>query len=117
MRSLRLALVLCTAALAMPAFANDTTALPAIGPPEAAAEVASIIALPTGATADTSAFKFTVSLVIPAHPRPSRFKSPYIFDAIVVLYPEWAYFGSIWKKASFSPSDASDVKLHTVTAT
>ena len=110
MRSLSIALVLCVAALATPAFATDTAALPSVGPPEATAEVTSVAAPPVAAALDSSAFKFTVSLVIPANPRQPRFKSPYIFDAIVVLYPEWAYFGSIWKKVSLSPIDVRDDK-------
>lgn len=110
MRSFRIALVLCAAALATPAFATDTTTLPSVGPPEATAAITNVAAPRVADALDLSAFKFTVSLVIPANPRQPRFKSPYIFDAIVVLYPEWAYFGSIWKKVSLSPVDVRDDK-------
>ena len=117
MRSFSFALMLACTALASPAFAKDTLALPAIGPPEAATEVTSVAALPSAATVDSSAFKFTVSLVIPKVPRQPRFKSPYIFDAIVVRYPEWALFGAIWKKASLSPTDQRAVTQKTLTTT
>ena len=106
MRSLSFALVLCAAALSVPAFAHDTTILPAIGPPEAT----NVAALPSAATVDSSAFKFTVSLVIPANPRQPRFTSPYIIDAIIVRYPEWALFGAVWKKASLPPAERQAAK-------